>query len=397
MAFVFWGGTANVYVPTGWFSGINTPTYDDNRHAQSFTDNDAGDGSNTQPRSYQDLDGSGDGRWGYYYKPANSIWLRDGTKHLVRFELSRLPSYPNAAGNYPYLLKAWVRTGTQATAYGNVNADYTAAPPNLYRAIFLSPTMHSNLAKIMVGFAEATGWATQRVEVANIRASFKRTQDVPAMPTDYVAYFPMSEGSGTTVTDSNGTIATLYNGANWVTGCAKCPAINFDGNNDVLHSNNAPTIAPTTSGTVAAWYYMPTRGDTDDGLVHKGDDSGASDESYSLQLTGQRRLGLVIRHSNTETVSVDTAITVGTTWHHVAATWDANELLIYIDGELKGRTVNTNHYSAQASSGGLNIGAQAFDTGTHLPSDAFRGRISRVAIYNRALTALEVAAMAVAP
>ncbi len=157
MAYVFWGSTSSVRVTTAWISGFYSATYDDNRHAESFTDNDAGNDGNTEPRSYHDLDGSGDGRWGYYYKKADRTWLRNGTKHLIRFELSRLPSYPNAQGDYPYLLKTWVRTGTQTADYSNVNADYTAGPPDMYRAIFLSPAMHANLSKIMLGFTEATG------------------------------------------------------------------------------------------------------------------------------------------------------------------------------------------------------------------------------------------------
>jgi hypothetical protein len=400
-AFVFWGSQASTSVPIdSWPFYINTATYDDNRHAQTFTDTGAGAGTNTEPKSYVDLNGTGDGRWGYYYRPANSIWLRDGTRHLVRFELTRFPGYTNASSNYPYLLKAWVRDGAQANSYSDVTANYTANPPNLSRAIFLSKAMHDNLAKIMVGFAEATGLKTQRVTVSGLKLAFKVAQEVPARPTDQVAYFSMSEGSGATVADSNGTIATRYGtgDAAWytATGCTRCPAIEFSGSG-VLHANNSPATAPSASGTIAAWYYMPTRGTTDDGLVHKGNAANFADESYSLQLTGQRRMGLIVRYNASTTLLVDTSITTDTTWHHVAATWDADELRIYIDGEVKGRTANPNHYPAQASTGGLNIGAQGFDTATNTAINGFTGRISRVAIYNRALTAVEIAAMAVAP
>lgn len=395
MSFVFWGGENNEYVSTGWYTGFDTPTYDDNRHARTFDDTDAGSGANTQPKSYIDLDKRGDGRWGYFYNSENSVWLRDGTKHLIRFELSRLPSYPNAAGNYPYLLKAWTRTGTPTAAYKDVRADYTADKPDLYRAIFLSPTMHTQLAKVIIGMTEATGAKTQRVRVSGLNVSFKQTQDVPAMPRDYVAYFPMNECSGATAADSNGTTANLIEGARWLKDGTKCLGVSFD-DDGALHSSNAPLTAPTTSGTVAAWYYMPTRGDNNDGLVRKGNTSNDIDECYSLQLTGRRRIGLVVRYNNNTALIVDTSITLDTKWHHVAATWDANELLIYIDGDLKGRTPNPNHYSARSLPSPLNIGAQWVDTDDEV-NNGFTGGISRVAIYNRALTALEVAAMAVAP
>ncbi|SNS09536.1 Concanavalin A-like lectin/glucanases superfamily protein [Humidesulfovibrio mexicanus] len=396
MAYVFWGSTSSVRVWDGW-GRFWTATYDDNRHAESFTDNDAGDDGSTEPRSYHDLDGSGDGRWGYYYKKTDRTWLRNGTKYLVRFELSRLPSYPNAQGNYPYLLKTWVRTGTQTADYSNVNADYTAGPPDMYRAIFLSPAMHANLSKIMLGFTEATGSRTQKVTVSGLKASFRQTQETPVMPTDHVAYFPMSEGSGTTLSDANGTTATLYNGPTWLTGCAKCPALNFDGNNDVAFAPSSPATAPGESGTVSAWYSIPTLPGAYAGLVHKGERDDFHDESYSLQMYGYGVMALVVRQSNSRTVMVQTNVTAGTGWHHVAATWTPSELLIYIDGELKGRTENTNGYAARASSGGLVIGAQAFDTADESADYVFKGRLSRVAIYNRALSPLEVARMAVAP
>ena len=397
MSFVFWGGENDEYISTGRNTGFYTPTYDDNRHARTFDDTDAGSGTNTQPKSYIDLDKRGDGRWGYYYKSANSVWLRDGTKHLIRFELSRLPSYPNAAGNYPYLLKAWARTGTPTAAYKDVRVDYTADTPDLYRAIFLSPTMHTQLAKVIVGMTEATGAKTQRVRVSGLNVSFKQTQDVPAMPRDYVAYFPMSEGSGSTAADSNGTTATLYNGASWVTGCTKCPAVNFDGTNDAMRAANSPATAPSTRGSITAWYSIPNMPGSSAGWVHKGDSTSDTDEAYSLQMTATGRLGLIVRQNNTTALSVNTTITAGSTWRHVAATWDEKELLIYIDGELKGRTANTNAVYARASSGGLTIGAQNYNTGTGSTYRPFRGRLSRVAIYNRTLTAVEVASMAVAP
>ncbi len=396
LAFVFWGSTVSTYISTGWHSGFNTATYDDNRHATSFSDSDAGDDSSTQPRSYQDLDGTGDGRWGYYYRKAASTWLRDGTKHLIRFELWRMPNYPNAQGNYPYLLKAWVRSTSPGTGYADVTADYSASPPDLYRAIFLSSAMHNNLAKIMLGFTEATGSQTQRVTVSGLKVSFRKTEGTPTMPADHVAYFPMSEGSGTTVSDSHGASATFYGGATWVTGCTKCPAVAFNGVNGVLHAANSPATAPSTHGTVTAWYYMPTLGLVDAGLVHKGNQINFSDESYSLQMTGFSKLGLYILNDKGKDIKVDTSITADSTWHHVAATWTPTELLIYIDGELKGRTANTKAYAARATTGGLNIGAQTISTSPLTVGQPFLGRISRVAIYNRALTPLEIANMAVA-
>lgn len=395
MSFVFWGGENNEYISSS--GGFYTPTYDDNRHAGTFDDTDAGSGANTQPKSYTDLDQRGDGRWGYYYNSENSVWLRDGTKHLIRFELSRLPSYPNAAGNYPYLLKAWTRSGTPTATYKDVRADYTAEPPDLYRAVFLSPTMHTQLGKVIIGMAEATGAKTQKVAVSGLNVSFKRTEDVPAMPSDHVAYFPMSEGSGSTAADSNGTTATLYNGASWVTGCAKCPAVSFDGSNDVMRAANSPATEPTTRGSITAWYSIPSMPGSSAGWVHKGDSTSDTDEAYSLQMTGSGRLGLIVRQNNYTAISVNTTITSGSTWRHVAATWDEKELLIYIDGEVKARTPNPYAVYARSSSGGLTIGAQNYNTSTGSTYRPFRGRLSRVAIYNRTLTAVEIASMAVAP
>jgi hypothetical protein len=402
LAYVFWGSTTAL---TFWRSGswITSNTYDDNRHAANAAGS-AGSGSSSEPISYTPISGNGDGRWGYYYK-ATGNWIKDGTLQEVRFELTRHKSLPNAAGNYPYILKTWVKTGAVTSDYQNVNTNYTADAPNMYRAIFLSPALHANLAKIIFGFTEATGGATQKVSLTNFALSFKGAAEVPAMPTGYVSYWPMNENSGAAVNDANATSnndgALAGGAAQWynVGGCTRCPSIRFSGaNNAHVHVADAASLDLTTTGSITAWFNLMDYVDATHnaaGLLHKGDNTANfADEAYSLQFLGARVLCLYINSGASSVQVVTPQIPKDNNWHHVAATWDATELLIYIDGVLQGRTANNAHVAAQNSAGGLNIGSQGHAQVNNYP---FKGPLGRVALYNRVLTAVEIAELAVAP
>ncbi|MBU1230158.1 MAG: LamG domain-containing protein [Proteobacteria bacterium] len=403
LSYVFWGSnTSETFRRGGWGSPwITSTTYDDNRHA-SDSSGSAGTGSSSDPISYLPISGSGDGRWGYYYTlPGN--WLKNGTKYKIRFELTRHKDLPNAAGNYPYILKTWVKSGAVSSSYQNVNQNYTADAPNMYRAVFLSSALHTQLAKIFFGFTEATGGATQKVALTGFNLSFKSAAETPAMPGGYASYWPLNDNSGTGVDDANATSnndGTLSGGASqWYNpgGCPRCPAVRLNGaNNSHIHVPDANTLDLTTQGSISAWFTLLDYVDATHnaaGLVHKGDNTATfADEAYSLQFLGARVLCLYVNSGSGDVMVVTPQIPKDNNWHHVVGTWDATELLIYVDGVLQGRTANTSARAARNSAGGLNIGSQGHGSVNNYP---FMGPLSRVALYNRVLTAAEIAEMAV--
>ena len=72
------------------------------------------------------------------------------------------------------------------------------------------------------------------------------------------------------------------------------------------------------------------------------------------------------------------------TWHHVAAVYDGTSHANYLDGVEVGR--NSNPITPEPGPMSLKIGARGDDR-----ADRFIGLIDEVALYDRALTANEIA------
>ncbi|MHC1700473.1 MAG: LamG domain-containing protein [Humidesulfovibrio sp.] len=391
LAFIFWG------TETLACSGKTQPTtYDDNRHG-------AGAGSLSQPRNSANDAVDGPGNVGYYIRPSSgSNWLQDGGQYRFRYELLRNTT-ANAQGNYCYKLRAWMKrsTDTIATGMDNTTADYNS-PPELYRTFYLSQAMHDKMSKIFFGWSEGTGAATQLVTISNFKLNF-REGDAPAYspPPDYTAGWPMYEGSGTTVHNSNATnpVDGVIGGSGtaWVTGlgCPACSALSFNGSGYVVAPENN-SLDLTTAGAISAWI-LPTALTNDTYILHKGDEDDTSDEAFGLRFSTGGKLELRIRwgsQANRYVLLESAALPAVNKWYHVVAQWDANTLAIYINGTLSSVATNSNHRAARNTAGDLVIGARHTAS---TPYQGFNGYIDEVYLYKRLLTAAEIAALAIVP
>ena len=154
-------------------------------------------------------------------------------------------------------------------------------------------------------------------------------------------------------------------------------------------------------------YFVPESNSID---VH-GDiiryDSGGSNSSYALSLTGADQsggfaggpFGITAKFANTTTVFSLSANAFNnsnsinrindTSWHHVAVTYDGTNITLYLDGvniSSKGAPA-----SLLASSADLIIGAATSSGTNNTTSSWFNGTIDEVAVWNRSLTANEIA------
>lgn len=68
-------------------------------------------------------------------------------------------------------------------------------------------------------------------------------------------------------------------------------------------------------------------------------------------------------------------------WSHIVGTYDRNKLAIYVNGEIQNN---------RELSGELYTNSARFYIGMNYPTDAFKGKIDEVAVYNRALTSDEI-------
>lgn len=388
VAFLYWGSN----------TATTCPTYDDNRHG-------AGAGTSAQPRNSSNTSTSS-GNDGYYYRTgggAGADWMRNGTKYYYRYELDRATT-PDALGLYCYQVRSWIKKSSDSGRAGmdNCTASYTGSTPEMTQVFNLDAATHNKLNKVFLGWTEGTGAATELVKLTNINIDFKSPPIVPVVPTDYVAGWTFKELSGDKAADltgsNNGTLQGTYAWSSSGVDCplpgVSCPnigSIDFSGGDGYLRVPDSTSVRLTTIGTIAAWIYMDSYQDYA-GIVHKGNSTATTEEAFSLQFTTNGRIALQLTSGGTMTAFESAYDAISTTgrWYHVAATWNGIKAIVYING-VQNASYNSTK-AAQANNNYLLIGAQQTDS--HWPIYGFNGLIDEVYLYKRALSATEIAQMA---
>jgi hypothetical protein len=156
-------------------------------------------------------------------------------------------------------------------------------------------------------------------------------------PSGMVSYWKFDKGAGSTAFDSVGTNHGTIYGATWTTGIVD-GALNFDGSDDYVN------------------------------IPHK------------------QKLGWGFGDGSTwDNIVGTTSIITDDTWHHIAGTFDGNELRVYVDGNLEAIKITTGTIATNTRA--VNIGA-SWGGGTW--QRFFKGLVDEVAIYNRALSPEEI-------
>jgi hypothetical protein len=169
----------------------------------------------------------------------------------------------------------------------------------------------------------------------------------------------------------------------------------FDSEQDYLLIPADASNDLTHQGTIEAWL-KPDTNVAWAGIVHKGTQPDWSDEGYSLQYDGSGQLTLAMTSAAGQTILVHTLHVLSTgVWSHVVATWDEDEVHLYVNGVdvVSGinigftSTVTTiaENYPFRSSSGDVVIGTQ-------VPGYPWRfdGAMSDLRIYNRYMEQSEV-------
>lgn len=208
---------------------------------------------------------------------------------------------------------------------------------------------------------------------------------------DGLIWFPFNQLSGLTTEDAGGAFTASLTGftndpAEWVAGRWN-HALNFNGASNYVAISNFNGILGASNRTCAAW--VKTTSTAAMPVIAWGPNSNGNKWTFLLQ-NGHARIEATSGYlEGTRTVNDGY-------WHHVAVTFtndgtpDIIESKLYIDGTVEtsftaslARTVNT------AASGNVTIGAD-------IPSAQnryFAGVIDEPQIYNRALSATEIAAL----
>ena len=222
------------------------------------------------------------------------------------------------------------------------------------------------------------------------------SNEANATPTDsdptLVGYWKFDEGSGTVAADAsgNGNHGTLQNGPIWTTGRIG-GALRFDGNNDYV---NLPSglLNGLSNVTTAFWIKTSKTGKQ---AIFSGATSG-NNEEYLLYFTSHTQILFFLGESPSSYVAWTITSIANGQWHHVAVVRDDtnNMVTLYIDGVSQGAKAATlNPLSIVAN--GLVIGQEQDAVGGGFdPVQAFAGDLDDVRIYNRALSAAEIQALA---
>ena len=193
-----------------------------------------------------------------------------------------------------------------------------------------------------------------------------------------LAHYRFDEASGSTASDASGNNnhASLSNGPSWIAGRVQ-GALSFDGINDGLSLSRLAGLSNgNTPHTIAAWIRINSLPSNRAWLLLLGD-QGEGAHHWLVNSSGISQLGSW--SGNQAQPTLPTGV-----WKHLALTFDGTTLKAYLDGSM----IATTGASFNLSGSPLTAASQ------HIGENFFHGALDELRIYNRALTASEVAALA---
>jgi prepilin-type N-terminal cleavage/methylation domain-containing protein len=222
-------------------------------------------------------------------------------------------------------------------------------------------------------------------------------------PLDYgdpslVGLWTFDEGTGTTAYDYSGNNASGSwggSGTHWAIGRIGGYAGQFASTTgDYTEASNTSILTPTTAGSVSAWVDQAVAFDiTTFPTVLNVGNYGGSLNGYRIYHQGTGSPGTLlttfplqaeVSDSSGHNAATFSNLSVGI-WYFLAMTWDSSNIRSYINGALSNTAAQTHSSSPY---GPLTIG-----NGYAGGSNALTGYIDDVRIYNRALSAAQIAAM----
>jgi len=208
-----------------------------------------------------------------------------------------------------------------------------------------------------------------------------RVENAAPVATGLVAAYGFEESAGTTAADSSGKgLAGTIAGATSSPSGKFGRALSFDGVNDLVTVADANPLDLAAGMTLEAWV-KPTVSSGWRTVLLKERAGGLAYALYGSSDNG-RPMTEILAGSTRE--ARGTTVLPAGQWSHIAATYDKSTLRLYVNGTqvasaaLAGTLFN--------SPGALRIG------GNSVWGEYFSGLIDEVRVYERALTAAEIAA-----
>ena len=208
-----------------------------------------------------------------------------------------------------------------------------------------------------------------------------------------VAYFNMNEASGTSLKDfiGDGPLATIYNSPTRVAG-KQGNALSFNGSNQYA---DFPLTVNYSQFTVSAWFKANSFAGANARIVaNEHTDTNNPHKGFQLMFnnggtSGFFDVGTGSGSGNHASANWTKTLSTGT-WYHYVGVYDGRTAYAYIDGSLVGSDSVSGSTSKPITASGYNVN---IGRNPEYNGDYFNGAIDDVRIYNRALSADEVAAL----
>jgi hypothetical protein len=209
-----------------------------------------------------------------------------------------------------------------------------------------------------------------------------------------VARWALDDASGSQASDAsgNGRTATLIGGPVWTTGKIG-GALSFNGTTAYVSAPPSASVANLPQFTVAGWF--KTNSSVRDIVLYSEGRTVGGDVSYfRLRLNAGGTPGRLNADLRTDSSSGSSNMAMGfngnynnNAWHHFAVVRSAaNSWTLYVDGAAK---YTSGQFAGQTTINRVTLGAWGLST----TRDYFPGLLDEVVLYNRALSASEIAAL----
>lgn len=221
---------------------------------------------------------------------------------------------------------------------------------------------------------------------AGLFLAFATGPNIPAadFPQGLMLHFSFDQAeTGGVITDRTGRNNGRAFGAKWTSIGNQGGAYEFTSTNSYIQVTNTPFLN-ATQATFAVWFKTSRSDSIERYILDKLVDRG-----YALSIAGESKdKGKLCVGINSNYCLSDNVVTDGV-WHHGAATYDGENMKLYVDGKLQKQVVPWRG-EIPANTNDLTIGMNRSNPAPQEMGQSFDGAIDDLMIFNHALSEAEV-------